>query len=127
VTSQVVVVTTSASSAPAGSVLTVKTEIVVLSDAPTVAARPQWSALEILAPGAVVARVVGVAGTDVPTTLTRGTTVLATTVPTSITLAGCDRRPLTPGAYRLRALVGYSIGSDSAYAMVTEPVDLTIT
>ena len=126
-TSQVVVVTTSASSAPAGSVLTVKTEIVVLSDAPTVAARPQWSALEILAPGAVVARAVGIAGTDVPTTLRRGTTVLATTVPTFDHARPLDRRPFTPGAYRLRALVGYSIGSDSAYAMVTEPVDLTIT
>ena len=75
------------------------------------AARPQWSALEVLAPGAVVARVVGVAGTDVPTTLTRGTTVLATDRADPITLTGCDGRPLTSGAYRLRALVGY--GSDA--------------
>jgi hypothetical protein len=127
VTSQVVVVTTSPTSAAAGSVLAVKTEIVVLSDAPAVVTRPQWSALEVLAPGAVVARAVGVAGTDIPTPITRGTTIPAPTVPTQITLTGCDGKPLAAGSYRLRALVGYRSGSDSAYAMVSEPVDLTIT
>ena len=127
ITSQVVVVTTSPTTAPSGSVLPVKTEIVVLSDGPRVVARPQWSALEVLGRDAVVARAVGTAGTDVPTPITRGTTLPAQTVPSQITLKGCDGKPLAPGAYRLRALVGYSIGLDSAYAMVTEPVDLTIT
>jgi hypothetical protein len=127
ITSQVVVVTTSATSAPTGSVLPVTTEIVVLSDGPAVVMRPQWSALEVLAPGAVVARAVGAVGTDVPTSITRGTTVSATTVPTSITMTGCDGKPLAAGAYRLRALVGYRSGSDAAYVMVTEPVDLTVT
>ena len=119
--------TTSATSAPAGSVLPVTTDIVVLSDGPRVVARPQWSALEVLGRGAVVARAVGSAGTDVPTPITRGTTVPATTVPTAITLNGCDGRPLAPGAYRLRALVGYHSGSDAGYVMASEPVDLTVT
>jgi hypothetical protein len=135
VTSQVVVVTTSASTAAAGSVLPVKTEIVVLSDGPRVIARPQWSALEVLAPGAVVARAVGSGGPDVPTPINRGTTLPAQTVPTQITLAGCDGKPLTPGAYRLRALVGYGSdalnnapgGSGGAFVMASEPVDLTVT
>jgi hypothetical protein len=127
ITSQVVVVTTSAMSAPAGSVLSVTTDIVVLSDGPPVVARPQWSALEVLGRGAVVARAVGSPGADVPTPITRGTTVPATTVPTAITLTGCDGRPLAPGAYRLRALVGYHSGSDAGYVMASEPVDLTVT
>ena len=127
ITSQVVVVTTSAASAATGSVLAVKTEIVVLSDGPPVMARPQWSALEVLGRSAVVARAVGSAGPDVPTPITRGTTVPATTVPTAVTLTGCDGRPLTPGSYRLRALVGYHAGSDAGYVMASEPVDLTVT
>jgi hypothetical protein len=135
ITSQVVVVTTSALSAAGGSVLSVKTEIVVLSDGPRVIARPQWSALEVLGKGAVVARAVGSAGPDVPIAITRGKTLPAQTVPTSITLKGCDGSPLTAGTYRLRALVGY--GSDAlnnaqggpagAFVMASEPVDLTIT
>jgi hypothetical protein len=127
ITSQVVVVTTSATSAAAGSVLAVRTEIVVLSDAPAVSARAQWSALEVLGRGAVVARSVGAAGADDPTTLARGTTVPATTVPTTINLSGCDGRPLVPGVYRLRALVGYHRGSNAGYVMASEPVDLTVT
>jgi hypothetical protein len=131
VTSQVVVVTTAASSAPTGSVLAVRTEIVVLSDAPAMAARPQWSALEVLGRGAVVARAVGTAGPDVATPLPRGTTMAAPTVPTSIRLSGCDGTPLAPGAYRLRALVGYRsdalTDAPSGFAMVSEPVDLTVT
>jgi hypothetical protein len=135
ITSQVVVVTTSATSAAGGSVLPVKTEIVVLSDGPRVTARPQWSALEVLAPGAVVARSVGSAGPDVPTPITRGRTIPAQTVPTTITLTGCDGKPLAAGAYRLRALVGYGSdalnnaqgGPSGAYVMASEPVDLTIT
>jgi len=131
----VVVTTTAASTAAAGSVLPVKTEITVLSDGPRVVARPQWSALEILGRGAVVARAVGTAGTDVPTPINRGTTIPAQTVPSQITLTGCDGRPLAPGAYRLRALVGYgsdalnnaSGGSAGAYVMPSEPVDLTVT
>lgn len=127
ITSQVVVITRSSASAAAGSVLPVTTEIVVLSDAPSVVAKAQWSALEVLDRSNVVARAVGVAGADVPTTLTRGTSVRATTVPASITLTGCDGRALAPGSYHLRALVGYRSGSDAAYAMVSEPDDLTIT
>ncbi|MEP6649192.1 MAG: hypothetical protein ABJA74_04665 [Lapillicoccus sp.] len=135
VTSQVVVVTTSASSAAGGSVLPVKTEIVVLSDGPQVVARPQWSALEVLGRGAVVARAVGSAGPDVPTPIDRGTTILAQTVPTQITLKGCNGAALTPGSYRLRALVGYasdalntaSGGPQSAFVMASESVDLTVT
>lgn len=127
ITSQVVVVTTSAASAATGSVLAVKTEIVVLSDGPPVVARPQWSALEVLGRGAVVARAVGSAGADVPTPITRGTTVPATTVPTAVTLTGCDGRALAPGTYRLRALVGYQSGGNAGYVMASEPVDLTIT
>jgi hypothetical protein len=114
----VVVTTTAASTATAGSVLPVKTEITVLSDGPR-----------------VVARAVGTAGTDVPTPINRGTTIPAQTVPSQITLTGCDGRPLAPGAYRLRALVGYgsdalnnaSGGSAGAYVMPSEPVDLTVT
>ncbi len=83
----------------------------MLSDGPPVMARPQWSALEVLGRGAVVARAVGSAGPDVPTPITRGTTVPATTVPTAVTLTGCDGRPLAPGAYRLRALVGYHVAA----------------
>ena len=135
VTSQVVVVTASASSAAAGSVLSVRTEIVVLSDAPTVALRPSWSLLEVLDRRGVVARTIGSDGPDVPTRLTRGTTVAAPTVPTSILLTGCDGRPLAPGDYRLRAVVGYRSDATadaptdgtSGYAMRSEPVDLTIT
>ncbi len=135
ITSQVVVVTTSSTTVAGGSVLPVKTEIVVLSDGPRVVARPQWSALEVLAPGAVVARSVGSAGPDVPTPLTRGKTIPAQTVPTQITLTGCDGQPLPAGAYRLRALVGYGSdalnnaagGSAGAFVMASEPVDLTIT
>jgi hypothetical protein len=135
ISSQVVVVTTAAASATGGSVLPVKTEIVVLSDGPRVIARPQWSALEILGRGAVVARTVGTAGADVPTPITRGTTIPAQTVPVQITLTGCDGSPLAPGAYRLRALVGYgsdalnnaSGGSAGAFVMASEPVDLTVT
>ena len=135
ITSQVVVVTTSPTTVAGGSVLTVKTEIVVLSDGPRVIARPQWSALEVLGRDAVVARAVGTAGTDVPTPINRGTTIPAQTVPSQITLKGCDGKPLAPGAYRLRALVGY--GSDAlnnapggamgAFVMASEPVDLTVT
>ena len=135
ITSQVVVVTTSSTTAPSGSVLPVKTAIVVLSDGPRVVARPQWSALEVLGRDAVVARAVGTAGTDVPTPITRGTTLPAQTVPSQITLKGCDGKPLAPGAYRLRALVGYGSdalnnaqgGPSGAYVMASEPVDLTIT
>jgi hypothetical protein len=135
ITSQVVVVTTSVASAAAGSVLPVKTEIVVLSDGPRVVARPQWSALEVLGRGAVVARAVGSAGPDVPTPITRGTTIPAQTVPTQIRLTGCDGAPLAPGTYRLRALVGYgsdalnnaAAGAPGAFVMASEPVDLTIT
>lgn len=131
VTGQVVVVTTAASTAAAGSALPVKTEIVVLSDGPRIVARPQWSSLEVLGPGAVVARAVGTAGADVPTALTRGTTVPASTVPTQVTLLGCDGAALTPGAYRLRALVGYSLDGPGTptggYVMASESVDLTIT
>ena len=134
ITSQVVVVTTSPTSARAGSVLPVKTEIVVLSDGPRVAARPQWSALEVLGRGAVVARSVGSAGPDVPTAITRGTTITAPTVPTQIRLTGCDGDPLAPGTYRLRALVGYGsdalntvAGAPGAYVMPSEPVEITIT
>jgi hypothetical protein len=135
VSSQVVIVTTSAASAAGGSVLPVKTEIVVLSDAPRVLARPQWSALEVLGRGAVVARAVGAVGPDVPTPLPRGKTLPAQTVPTEITLSGCDGTPLAPGAYRLRALVGYGSdalnnaqgGAPGRYAVASEPVDLTIT
>lgn len=135
ITSQVVVVTTSSTSAAGGSTLPVKTEIVALSDGPRVIARPQWSALEVLAPGAVVARSVGSAGPDVPTPITRGKTIPAQTVPTQITLTGCDGQPLPAGAYRLRALVGYGSdalnnaagGSSGAFVMASEPVDLTIT
>jgi hypothetical protein len=112
-------------------VLPVTTEIVVLSDGPGIVARPQWSALEVLGGGAVVARAVGKAGTDVPAAITRGTTVPASTVPTQLTLIGCDGAPLTPGAYRLRALVGYALdGAGSAtggYVIASESVDLTIT
>ena len=135
ITSQVVVVTTSSTTVPSGSVLPVRTEIVVLSDGPRVVARPQWSALEVLGRDAVVARAVGTAGTDVPTPITRGTTLPAQTVPSQITLKGCDGKPLAPGAYRLRALVGYGSdalnnaqgGTSGAYVMASEPVDLTIT
>ena len=135
VTSQVVVVTTSSTSAPAGSVLPVKTEIVVLSDGPRVMARPQWSALEVLGQGAVVARAVGSSGPEVPTPITRGTTLPAQTVPTEITLSGCDGAPLAPGTYRLRALVGYgsdalnnaAAGAPGAFVMASEPVDLIVT
>jgi hypothetical protein len=135
ISSQVVVVTTAATTAAGGAALPVKTEIVVLSDGPRVIARPQWSALEILGRGAVVARAVGSAGTDVPTPINRGTTIPAQTVPTSITLTGCDGTPLAPGAYRLRALVGYGSdtlnnaagGSSGAFVMPSEPVDLTVT
>jgi hypothetical protein len=135
VTSQVVVVTTSPSSAPAGSVLPVKTEIVVLSDGPRVVARPQWSALEVLGQGAVVARAVGSSGSEVPTPITRGTTLPAQTVPTEITLSGCDGAPLAPGTYRLRALVGYgsdalnnaAAGAPGVFVMASEPVDLIVT
>ena len=135
ITSQVVVVTTSSTTAPGGSVLPVKTEVVVLSDGPRVVARPQWSALEVLGGDMVVARAVGTAGTDVPTPITRGTTLPAQTVPSQITLKGCDGQPLAPGAYRLRALVGYGSdalnnaqgGPSGAYVMASEPVDLTIT
>ena len=88
ITSQVVVVTTSSTTVAGGSTLPVKTEIVALSDGPRVIARPQWSALEVLAPGAVVARSVGSAGPDVPTPITRGKTIPAQTVPTQITLTG---------------------------------------
>jgi hypothetical protein len=135
ISSQVVVTTTAAPTAAGGSVLPVKTEITVLSDGPRVIARPQWSALEILGRGAVVARAVGTAGTDVPTPINRGTTIPAQTVPTEITLTGCDGKPLPPGAYRLRALIGYgsdalnnaSGGSAGAFVMPSEPVDLTVT
>ena len=131
VVGQVVVVTTAPTSAPAGSALPVKTEIVVLSDGPRIVARPQWSSLEVLGRGAVVARAVGTAGTDVPTAITRGTTIPASTVPTQVTLTGCDGAALTPGAYRLRALVGYALdgpGSPTGgYVMASESVDLTIT
>jgi hypothetical protein len=135
ITSQVVVVTTSPTSAAAGSVLMVKTEIVVLSDGPRVVARPQWSALEVLGRGAVVARAVGAAGPDVPTPITRGTTIPAQTVPTQIKLTGCDGDPLAPGTYRLRALVGYGSdalnnaagGTGGAFVMASEPVDLAVT
>jgi hypothetical protein len=135
VTSQVVVVTTSATTAPSGSDLAVKTEIVVLSDGPRVIARPQWSALEVLAPGKVVARTVGTTGPDVPTPVTRGTTLPAQTVPTHIALTGCDGQPLPAGAYRLRALVGYGSdalndvqgGASGAFVMASEPVNLTVT
>jgi hypothetical protein len=131
VSSQVVVVTTAPTSAAAGSVLPVTTEIVVLSDGPRIVARPQWSALEVLGRGAVAARAVGVAGTDVPTAITRGTTVPARTVPTEITLIGCDGAPLSPGAYRLRALVGYALdgagSGTTGFVMASESVDLTIT
>ena len=135
ITSQVVVVTTSSTTVPSGSVLPVKTEIVVLSDGPRVVARPQWSALEVLGRDAVVARAVGTAGTDVPTPITRGTTLPAQTVPSQITLKGCDGKPLAPGAYRLRALVGYGSdalnnaqgGASGAFVMASEPVDLRIT
>jgi hypothetical protein len=131
ITSQVVVVTTAPMSAAAGSVLRVTTEIVVLSDGPSVVARPQWSSLEVLGRGAVVARAVGTAGADVPTPITRGTTVPARTVPTQITLTGCDGTPLPPGAYRLRALVGYALdgpGSPTGgYVIASESVDLAIT
>lgn len=135
ITSQVVVVTTSATSAPGGSVLPVKTEIVVLSDGPRVVARPQWSALEVLAPGAVVARAVGSGGPDVPTPINRGTTLPAQTVPAQITLKGCDGTPLPPGSYRLRALVGYGNdalnnaagGTSGAFVMASEPVDFVVT
>jgi hypothetical protein len=124
------VVTTAPTSAAAGSVLPVTTEIVVLSDGPAIVARPQWSALEVLGRGAVVARAVGTAGTDVPTPITRGTTVPARTVPTQVTLTGCDGTPLAPGAYRLRALVGYVLdgpGSpNGGYVIASESVDLTI-
>jgi hypothetical protein len=131
VVGQVVVVTTAPSSASAGSALPVKTEIVVLSDGPRIVARPQWSSLEVLGRGAVVARAVGTAGADVPTAITRGTTIPASTVPTQVTLTGCDGSALTPGAYRLRALVGYALdgpGSPTGgYVMASESVDLTIT
>jgi hypothetical protein len=128
-------VTTASASAPAGSDLSVKTEVVVLSDGPRVVARPQWSALDILGPDTVVARVVGSAGPDVPTPITRGTTIPAQTVPTHIPLTGCDGKPLTPGSYRLRALVGYGsdaldtapTGTAGQFVMVSEPVELTIT
>jgi hypothetical protein len=135
ISSQVVITTTAAAAAAAGSVLPVKTVITVLSDGPRVIARPQWSALEILGRGAVVARAVGTAGTDVPTPITRGTTIPAQTVPAQITLTGCDGSPLAPGAYRLRALVGYgsdtlnnaSGGPSGAFVMASEPVELTVT
>ncbi len=135
ITSQVVVVTTSSTTVPSGSVLPVKTQIVVLSDGPRVVARPQWSALEVLGRDAVVARAVGTAGTDVPTPITRGTTLPAQTVPSQIALKGCDGKPLAPGAYRLRALVGYGSdalnnaqgGASGAFVMASEPVDLRIT
>ena len=134
-TSQVAVVTTAAPSAPGGSDLAVRTEIVVISDGPRVIARPTWSALEVLGRGAVVARATGSDGPDVPTPLTRGTTIPAQTVPTKIRLTGCDGQALPPGAYRLRALVGYGSdalnnaagGSAGAFVMASEPVDLTIT
>jgi hypothetical protein len=135
ISSQVVVTTSAAATAAGGSVLPVKTEITVLSDGPRVIARSQWSALEILGGGAVVARAVGTAGTDVPTPINRGTTIPAQTVPTQITLTSCDGEPLPPGAYRLRALVGYgsdtlnnaSGGSSGAFVMASESVDLTVT
>jgi hypothetical protein len=135
VTSQVVVVTTSATTAASGSDLTVTTEIVVLSDGPRIIARPQWSALELLTPGTVVARSVGSAGPDVPTPLRRGTTIPAQTVPTRITLSACDGQALRPGAYRLRALVGYGSdalnnaqgGASGAFVIASEPVDVTVT
>ena len=135
ISSQVVVTTAAAATAAGGTVLPVKTEITVLSDGPRVIARPQWSALEILGRGAVVARAVGTAGTDVPTPINRGTTIPAQTVPTQITLTGCDGKPLPPGTYRLRALVGYgsdalnnaSGGSPGAFVMPSEPVGLTVT
>jgi hypothetical protein len=135
ITSQVVVVTTSPTTVAGGSVLPVKTEIVVLSDGPRVVARPQWSALEVLGRDAVVARAVGTAGTDVPTPINRGTTIPAQTVPSQITLKDCDGKPLAPGTYRLRALVGYGSdalnnaqgGAGGAFVMASEPVDLTVT
>ena len=48
---------------------------------------------------------------------------------------GCDGKPLAPGAYRLRALVGYGSdalnnaqgGASGAFVMASEPVDLRIT
>jgi hypothetical protein len=135
VTSQVAVVTTAAPSAPGGSDLAVRTEITVISDGPRVIARPAWSALEVLGRGAVVARAAGSDGPDVPTPLTRGTTIPAQTVPSKIRLTGCDGQALPPGAYRLRALVGYGSdalnnaqgGASRAFVMASEPVELTIT
>lgn len=135
VTSQVVVVTTSAPSAPRGTDLAVKTEIVALSDGPRIIARPQWSALEVIRAGAVVGRSVGPAGPDVPVPITGGTTIPAQTVPTRIALNGCDGQPLAPGTYQLRALVGYGSdalnsgqgGAPGAFVVASEPVDLTVT
>ena len=63
--------------------------------------------------------------------ITRGTTIPASTVPTQVTLIGCDGTPLTPGAYRLRALVGYALDGagtgKGGYVIASESVDLTIT
>lgn len=132
----VVVAISAPATATAGSTVTVSSQLVVLGEGPRIVLRPQASSLEVLRGSEVVARTTSPAGPDVPLPLTAGSSFPGQTLPARVALVGCDGVPLAPGAYRLRAVVGYggdplngaASGASGAFVLISDPpVDLTIT
>lgn len=91
----------------AGELLDVATELVVKADGPRIVLRPTSSALLVLQGDQVVAGRSGDGSTPVPLPLVAGRRSSAQTVPPKLKMVGCDGRPLEPGRYQLRAVVGY--------------------
>ena len=134
----VVVAISGPTSAASGSTVTVSSQLVVLSDGSRIVLTAQGSSLEVLRGSSVVARTPTPAGADVPLPLRAGASYPGQTLPTQVTLVGCDGTPLPPGTYGLRAVVAYggdplnnangSAGGSGRFVFVSDPpVELTVT
>lgn len=117
-----------------GGELAVTTRLLIRADGPRVILRPARSALILLREGALVARVGGPPGPDVPLQLRAGATRDAQVVPGRLPLVGCDGQPLSSGDYTLTAVVGYgedalnpgAQGVGGAFALVSDPLTVTL-
>ncbi len=134
----VVVAVSGPATAASGSTVTVSSRLVVISNGSRVVLTSHGSSVEVLRGSTVVARTPAPAGPDVPLPLTAGASYPGQTLPSQVSLVGCDGSPLPPGSYGLRAVVAYGgdplgtapgdAGGAGRFVLVSDPpVDLDVT
>jgi hypothetical protein len=126
----------STAASPSGT-STVRATATVLagSDAGRILLLPAASGLAVLRGTEVVGWAASRGTSPVPLPLTSGTSRPAQVVPEALTLVACDGSGLAPGAYTVRAVVGYggdplnvgAAGVLGVFHLVSAPVPLTVT